>query len=72
MIMSSAILSQEEYLTERKRQMRRHRGMARAQLASARAEHAVRPTPTTRSTLVRCQANLFIAQAFCEALEDVK
>jgi hypothetical protein len=70
--MSTTLLSQDEYIAERKRETRRHRGIARAQLASARSEYAIRATPETRAKLVRCLATLYIAQAFCDALEDAK
>lgn len=69
MIMSTTIISQEEYLAARKRDCRRNRGLARAQLASARAEYANRVTQQNRATLVRCLANLYLADAFCDALE---
>lgn len=61
-----------QYIRDRARDCRRNRGLARAQLASARAEYAIRATPQTRKTLVRCLANLHIADAFCEALENVR
>lgn len=61
-----------EYIVNRARDCRRNRGLARSQLASARAEYALKATPLTRRTLVRCLANLHIANAFCEALENVR
>lgn len=67
--MSATLLSQDQYIAERKRDCRRNRGLARAQLASARAEYANRATQQNRATLVRCLANLYLADAFCDALE---
>lgn len=62
----------QEYITQRKRELRTCRQQAKTNLLAAANEHRRRPTALTRATLIRSLANNEIVLAFTDALETIK
>lgn len=58
------------YARGRKRDLLRQWGVARARLAAARGQHALRPSPLTRASLVLAMANIEVATALVEAWQN--
>lgn len=68
-----------EYFRDRARELKSLRIKARALLRDAQVERMrqltrgnARGKAESRAVLVRCKANLYIAEAFCEALETIR